>query len=356
MATNRRAFLAGLLATAAAPGLSWADAGAPTHLSAAMTPSAQYVLAGLRADGSLAFQLPLPARGHAAAAHPTRPEAVAFARRPGTYALVIACVSGRVTHRLDAPKGHHFYGHGTFSAGGNRLYTTENRIKDGAGRIGIWAREKGYARIGSLKSGGVGPHEMLRLPGTDTLVVANGGILTRPQTGREKLNLDTMAPNLTLMNPEGHILDQAALPNALHQNSLRHIAAGPDGDVACAFQWQGDQYDSPGLLAHYTKNQGLTLLHAPEDRIRALHGYGGSVAALRSGKIALTSPRGGVLQLYDPKAGFVSQAAQSDICGVAASAQGGLATDGLGGIHVISDVLTQRTRHRIAFDNHLIAI
>ena len=355
MGTNRRAFLAGLLAAGTAPSLSWADAGAPTHLSAAMTPDGAYVLIGLRHDGSLAFQIPLSARGHAAAAHPSKPEAVAFARRPGTYAIVIDCISGDVLHRLDAPYGHHFYGHGAFSRDGGTLYTTENHIDSGTGQIGVWSRSQGFRRVGQFASGGIGPHEMLRLPGRDVLAVANGGILTRPATGREKLNLSTMAPNLTLLSGTGTLIDQVALPPELHQNSLRHIAADPHG-IACAFQWQGDPYDSPSLLAYFTPERGLNLLEAPEHRIRALNGYGGSVAILADQQIALTSPRGGVLQHYNRDQDFVAQSSQVDICGVASGPNSGLATDGLGGVHRIDAKMQTLARHKLAFDNHLIKI
>lgn len=352
---NRRAFLAGLLASGVTAELSWADAGGPSHLSAAMTPAGDYVLVGLRPGGELAFTQPLPGRGHAAVAHSARPEAVAFARRPGTYALVIDCVSGAVLHELTAPASHHFYGHGVFSADGSRLFTTENHSPSGQGRIGIWAREEGYARVGDVPSGGIGPHEMLRLPGRAALAVANGGILTRPETGREKLNLDTMRPNLTLMTDAGDITDQVALPDALHRSSLRHIAGFADGSIACGFQWEGDPYDSPALVALY-KQGSLRLLDSPPDSVRRLNAYVGSVAALPDGQIAVTSPRGGVVQVFDPALGFLTQSPQADICGVAASGGAGLATDGLGGVHHVGQRLRRIGQHDLAFDNHLVAV
>lgn len=353
---NRRAFLAGLLAAGMTPEVTWADAGHPSHLSAAMTLQGRYVLAGLRRDGTLAFTIPLPGRGHAAAAHPTAPEAVAFARRPGTYALLMDCVNGSVIQHLTAPQDHHFYGHGAFSADGQRLFTTENHIETGQGRIGIWSRPDGYARVGDMPSGGIGPHEMLRLPGRDVLAIANGGILTRPETGREKLNLDTMRPNLTLITEDGNPLDRATLPDALHQNSLRHIAGFADGSVACGFQWQGDPFDSPALVGLYRAGTGLHLLESPADATRRLAGYVGSVAALPGGQIAVTSPRGGVVQIFDPTLGFLSQNPQAEICGVAANGAAGLATDGLGGVHHVGQGFRHAGQHDLAFDNHLVAI
>ena len=176
--------------------MGWAAAGSPVYLAAARDPSGDYALFGLDGTGHDIFRIPLPDRGHAAAAHPTAPEAVAFARRPGRFALVIDCVKGRVAHRLDAPEGRHFYGHGAFLQGGAILATSENEIDTGKGRIGLWSRAKGYARIGEIASGGVGPHEIRRWA-EDVLVVANGGIRTHPDSDREKLNIDDMRPNLS---------------------------------------------------------------------------------------------------------------------------------------------------------------
>lgn len=180
MATRRR-FLAGALAAGVMPLRGWASVGHPKYLSAARRPDGAYVLVGLRGDGAQAFQIDLPARGHAAAAHPERAEAVAFARRPGTYAVVLDCADGTVLAQLEAPKGRHFYGHGVFSQDGTRLYTTENDFDGAAGVIGVWDAVHDYARLGEFSSGGVGPHEILRLPRLDVFVVANGGIATHPK-------------------------------------------------------------------------------------------------------------------------------------------------------------------------------
>ena len=123
-----------------------------------------YWLLGLTEAGDETFRLRLPDRGHAAAAHPSRPEAVAFARRPGTFALVIDCAEGREVARLHSPEDRHFYGHGAFTPDGGLLFTTENAIADGTGRLGIWDARDGYRRIGEISSGGTGPHEVRLMP------------------------------------------------------------------------------------------------------------------------------------------------------------------------------------------------
>lgn len=358
MPTSRRGFLGGLMAASSLATTSWAAAGAPGYLAAVKTPAGDYALVGLAPDGDIIFQIPLPTRGHAAAAHPTQAEAVAVARRPGTYALVLDCRTGQVLQQITAPQGHHFYGHGAFSHDGTRLYTPENHIDTGQGRIGIWDRTNGYARIGDLPSGGIGPHEILRIPGSHTLAIANGGIRTHPDSGRDKLNLDTMRPNLTLMSEAGEIVDQAALPDDLHQNSLRHISATADGRVACAFQWQGDLYDPAPLLAVYAPSQGLRILDTPDHALMSMNGYAGSVAFYNGGQnIAVTSPRGGMLQIFDSTTGFQAQFPQDDVCGVAPGATQAIATDGLGRVgHLTAQGLTTVARYDLAFDNHLVAL
>ena len=132
--TTRRTFLrgaAGIGSIGLVPAIGWAAAGGPDYLAAAGLPGGEYCLIGLTAAGGECFRLPLPDRGHAAAAHPERPEAVAFARRPGTFALVIDCAEGREVARLHSPEGRHFFGHGAFTPDGGLLFTTENLIADG---------------------------------------------------------------------------------------------------------------------------------------------------------------------------------------------------------------------------------
>ena len=152
---HRRTFLATAAAALAAP--AWADAGAPCYLTAAAKPDLSTWLVGLSDRGTVLFQIPVPDRGHAAAAHPFRAEAVAFARRPGRFAVVLECPTGAEIARLHAPEGRHFYGHGAFTADGRYLLTTENDFDAPDGRIGVWDAQAAYARVDDLPSGGIGP-------------------------------------------------------------------------------------------------------------------------------------------------------------------------------------------------------
>jgi hypothetical protein len=362
---DRRRLLAGGLALAA-PGRGWAAAGAPAFLAAAREPDGRFALHGLGADGASRFAIALPDRGHAAAAHPGRPEAVCFARRPGTFALVIDCAAGREARRLETPAGLHFMGHGAFSADGGRLFTTENAYETGEGRIGVWDAAGGYARIGAFASGGVGPHEALLSADGAALIVANGGIRTHPDSGRAKLNLAAMRPNLTALSAADGALLAAVEPEPpLRLNSLRHLATRPDGLIAVAAQWEGEAVEgeadvAPPLLALWRPGApALRWLPTP-GRAPAAR-YAGSVAFSGDGRaVAITFPRDGFAEIWAADAGApLGVVTRADVCGVAPAEGGLLLTDGLGGLTlaaVTADGVATRALAAApcAWDNHLV--
>ncbi len=141
---------------------------------------------------------------------------------------MLDCVQGAQLARLEAPEARHFYGHGCFSADGALLFTTENDYDGRRGMIGVWDGADGFRRLGEFPSGGVGPHDIRRMP-NGGLVVANGGIETHPDTGRTRLNLPMMRPNLSYLSEQGTILEQVEPPRDLSANSIRHLAARMTG-------------------------------------------------------------------------------------------------------------------------------
>lgn len=355
--TTRRGFLATLLAASAIPSLSWADAGDPSYLAAAKLLDGSFALHGLTAAGATVFTIPLPARGHAATAHPSRPEAVAFARRPGIYAVILNCVTGAVIARLAPPDGSQFNGHGSFSQDGTTLYTSEVIGTTSEGRIGLWDATDSYRRIGSWASGGIGPHDLKRLPGSDTLVVANGGIQTDPQD-RTKLNIDTMRPNLAYLDTTGTIKDLIELPPEYRQNSIRHLAIADDGTVAFALQWEGDPAEHVPLLGLHKQSTAPQLCDVPEAEMFVMKGYAGSIAFDPTGQeVAITSSHGGAVQIYGRDGTFLAGILRPDASGIAAGQSGFLLTDGFGAVSTIVDhTLSPITESRVSWDNHLIAL
>ena len=349
---RRRGFLGSLLAGALAPRISWADVGSPAYLAAAQRPDGLHELHGISLLGESLFAIPLPARGHAAAAHPARPLAVGFARRPGPFALVIDCAQGREIARLTPPDGRQFNGHGAFSGDGSLLYTSEQMAETSEGRIGLW-ETVGWQRIAEIPTHGLGPHDLRRLPLSEDLLVANGGIATDP-TDRTKLNIATMRPNLARMTPEGALISLAELPDTLAQNSLRHLALLPDGRAACAMQWEGDPAEAPPLLALWDAGR-LMLCPVPEAEGFVMQNYAGSIAT-STGRIAITSPKGGAVQIFAEDGRFLHTLRRADACGVAAAPGGFTLSDGHGVLSHLGESLSPLRQAAVQWDNHLVAI
>ncbi|NDV01020.1 DUF1513 domain-containing protein [Pseudoroseicyclus tamaricis] len=352
---SRRLFLATLAASASGASLGWAAAGAPRFLAAARLEDGTFDLVGLRGTGEAVFRVPLPARGHAGAGHPVRPEAVVFGRRPGTFALVVDCALGAVMHELAPPEGSVFNGHGSYLDGGRLLITAEQRTADSEGRLGIWDAAHGYARLGEVPTHGLGPHEARVMPDGVTIAVANGGVST--EDGREMLNIATMEPNLAYLTLTGGLEEIVELPE-LRQNSIRHLAFAAGGVTAFAMQWVGAEDEAPPLLGLHRRGEAPVLCAAPGAEQLGLHNYTGTVSTSGDGReVGITSTPGGVLHRFALDGSFLGAVARGRLMGLAPLPGGFLTTDEQGGLMAVEGgVARPLAKHPEFWDNHLITL
>ncbi|MEE4379877.1 MAG: DUF1513 domain-containing protein [Candidatus Competibacteraceae bacterium] len=315
-------------------------------------------------QGRIAWSHDLSSRGHAIAINPRRTEAAVLARRPGTFIVVVDLRTQAPIRQIESLAGRHFYGHGVYDPEGRLLYATENDYEAGIGVIGIYDAADGYRRLGEFPSYGIGPHELKFLNDGITLVVANGGIRTHPDTGRAKLNLADMQANLTYVNAtSGMFLDAYHLPKTLQQLSIRHIAVAAGDKVCIAMQYQGKTGQHPPLVATHQGQETLHLLSAPEPIQTAMRNYCGSVAIDTSGQLcAVTSPRGGLITLWSMTDGqFLGSSTLVDCCGISAgeAASEFLVTNGDGTVARLTPnnggwTLAQVAKApSIRWDNHL---
>ena len=296
------------------------------YLSCGADSRSDYIVAGLDRNGAAIFVRPLPNRGHGVTVHPRGDEAVAFARRPGRFALVLDTADGRTRHRLSSADGRHFYGHGAYSRDGAFLFATENDYEAGDGVLGVYDAARNYERLGEMRSHGIGPHDVRLMPHGKTLAVANGGIRTHPDQGRAKLNIATMAPSLAYVDTEsGRLLDRVELPSRLHKLSIRHLDVNAVGSVAFAMQYEGDRRKRIPLVGLHDSDGTVRLLRADAQRERRMRHYVGSVAFDASGKVvAATSPRGHVATFWDVTSGrLLAQVKAVDASGLAATSRDG---------------------------------
>lgn len=366
MGIDRREFIAGVGlvgGVALLPAAALAVESAAEFLATAKTPEGTFVLCGL--DGTLKplFEQPLPARAHDIARHPKRSEAVVFARRPGRFALVFDPATGSLLARFEPKPDRHFYGHGVFTPDGRLLLATENDFENARGVIGIYDRQSGYQRIGEFSSGGVGPHDLGWVGNGRTLIVANGGIETHPEMARRKLNLNTMAPNLSVFDRPGEAPARTLrLSDDHYKLSIRHLAISSDGRVIVAMQNQDPGRPTDPLLAVGATDGALKPLEATPRAWGRMRGYCGDVSLDASERfVAASSPRGGVVQLWSLETlQLISVIEEPDVCGLARTAHPGqvLASSGNATLQVIgaepvgSANLTDQKQKR-AWDNHI---
>lgn len=352
---DRRAFLkaAGIgFAAALSPrslyALERADA---VYASGFRAPDGSFGIATVSERGEIIDRVALPARAHGMAFSSATGRTVAFARRPGTFAMVFDPSRQAEPIMITAPEGRHFYGHGHFSPDGAVLYASENDFDGNRGMIGLYDGRTGFRRIGEFDAHGIGTHDMTVSDDGALLVIANGGIETHPDFGRTKLNLDRMEPSLVMLDAKsGALIQKHAMPSSLSKLSTRHLDIAENGRIWFACQWEGARNENPPLAGWFSEGEDIALLSLPEETTARLANYVGAIAINRRENIVgLTSPIGGASVMLDARTGLVlAEESVREAAGVAPAAHG---------IAVSSyDGNFNGTHSDVAWDQHIIRI
>ena len=352
---DRRSFMKaagiGFAATLAPRSLMALERADAVYASGFRTPDGSFGIATVSERGEIVHRTTLPARSHGMAFSPRTARLVAFARRPGTFALVTDPTGGGEAFLITAPEGHHFYGHGAFSPSGRLLYASENDFDGNRGMIGIYDAADGFRRIGEFEAHGIGTHDMAVSDDGAMLVIANGGIETHPDFGRTKLNLDRMEPSLVLLDArDGRLIQKHGLPPPLSQLSTRHIALDDKGRIWFACQWEGPRNACPPLVGQLARGEDLRFVNLPDRVTEGLANYVGAIAVnRRDGIVGLTSPKGGLAVSLDARTGAVmDEQPILDAAGVA-PAEKGIAVSSYRGRF-------NETRSAVAWDQHIVRL
>ena len=321
--------------------------------SACQLPDRSYGAVIASERGELIASLPLPARGHDVTRCPVSGRMVVFARRPGTFALVFDD-KGNGVATITSPEGRHFFGHGTFSPDGKLLYATENDFETAEGKIGIYDATGGFERIGEFDTFGMDPHEAM-LVENDIICVANGGIETHPDYGREKLNLSTMRPNVSFIDRHtGDLLSTRELPSELHQVSLRHLAPDANGRAWVGAQYEGATADRVPLLMRIGPDEDFFIPEIDPGHLRGLRNYVGSVAASADGTLIMAgSPVGNAALILDTASGKTSLRQFANVCGTEFDGQRPILSTGNGELAVGDEA---PERFDFYFDHHMVVV
>lgn len=298
--------------------------------------------------------LDVPTRAHGV--HPLPDGSIlATARRPGDW--LVLWHPGRphaepVWHWVDPTRS--FNGHVIGSPDGHHLYTTETDIDTGASLV---ARRDAYSleTVDEWATHGVDAHELLWAPAAQgspqrTLIVANGGVPTAPETGRVKRDLHTMDSSIVRLDgSSGELMGQWRLQDP--RLSLRHLAWNTDRTVlGIALQAEHDdaatKHSAP-ILALFD-GQTLRVATAPQAVANSIHGYGGSIAATATGW-AVSCPRADGIATFAPQGDWRGLVALPEVCALAVARQQLWAA---GVAHSLQDALAQPKHHPHAHSLH----
>jgi len=312
--------------------------------------------------GAQKLRYPLPSRAHQVLKHPFKPWLFVIGRRPGHYLLGVDMQTGELVADYQHTSDQHFCGHMQISADGKLLYTTENITRNSHGLVVVRDIDKNGRIVKQFPSGGLGPHQLLLSHDGQYMVVANGGIHTLQ---REKMNLDSMSPNLSYIRLSSQVIEEkVSLNTELSQLSIRHIDLNQHGDVVIAMQYQGERTAQVPLVALHKRAGTLSFLNIPDSQYFTLQHYCGSACFDKSGEtVAISAPRGDKVlfwSLADKK--YLGSVKVRDGCGLAIAkvAHEFVISSGRGRVYRYNVINEQKTLllndAALQWDNHLAAV
>ncbi|MEW6118778.1 MAG: DUF1513 domain-containing protein [Pseudomonadota bacterium] len=316
---NRRDFLAVLAALGGLPLAGRVAAATPGLRLAASWQAAHGYQVGILAptdDGRIAVAaaLDVPTRAHGLLREPGG-TLLGVARRPGDWLVRWNAAGQALAWRWIEP-GRAYAGHVLASADGRTLYTTETDRASGDGYVGVRDAAT-LEKHDEWPTGGRDPHQLSwdATQGGRSLIVANGGVPTYPETGRVKRDLDRMDSSLVRLHGEtGERLGQWRLPDA--RLSLRHLAWGGTRAplLGIALQAEHDRAEDKATAPILALFDGTTLRSVAADR--PLAGYGGDIAA-SGDRFAVSCPRDRGIALYDAARGWERLLPLDEACALA---------------------------------------
>jgi uncharacterized protein len=310
-------------------------------------PTGAHWVGVLRIDGDAAtviYRIAVPTRAHGLLSLADG-AVIAIARRPGDWML--RWMPDKEPPRwLWADDERRFNGHALASPDGNALLCTEADSDSGAGWL-VRRDARTLAATGAWPTGGIDPHDIEALDGGRVLV-ANGGVATRPETGRTKVDPAAMDSSLVCMDTaDGRTLQSWRLAD--RRLSLRHLARRTDGTVGVAMQ---AEHDDP---AERAASPMLALLdaglHALQPTAIRGSGYAGDIAATASGW-AVACPRDSRVMLCSVDGRLVDSVPLNEACALVDSPSGAVAF-GHDGVWVERSV-NARLPQGVLPDNHAV--
>jgi uncharacterized protein len=230
--------------------------------------------------------------GHGFAADPKAPHRGVIFEKKGPGCCEVDLASGTVVRPIATAANRAFYGHGAFSADGQLLFATENRLdaKDGliAVRDGRTLRE-----LGQFPTHGKSPHDCQLIDAGRTLAITNGG-------GRIDDSSAEAAPSVTFVE-----VHSAKLLERLTFETPRinagHLALNRRRDlVTISAPRDGLPTSDPGGVTVRSRGSAFATMTEPREVVTRMVGETLSLCIDEgSSVVAATNPDGNLVTFWD---------------------------------------------------------
>lgn len=234
----------------------------------------------------------VPYEVHLATLSPDKNSILVCSRKPGA-SLLKYDLNGNIIAELKPIKNQHFEGHGIFTLDEKYIFATASDYEKGQGKL-LKLNSQDLSLIEEFSSGGIGPHELV-WQSDRTIAIANTGVLTHPNSGREILNLSSIQSTVVLFDSQKEeIIHQWQVPQP--GLSARHLDCMDNGDLVIGCQYK-KQDQRPACIAFARKKQELIFADQKNEMLHwNMKGYTASIKSIPNTHQALISnPRGHLL-------------------------------------------------------------
>jgi hypothetical protein len=132
------------------------------------------------------------------------------------------------------------------------------------------------------------------------ITILKGEILTHPDKPRMKLYIDSMAPNLAIIDFEDKKVLEI-VPSNEPKASIRHLAVADNDLVIVGMQYEGSPLNKIPLVATHS-GSGWDAIEITDEDLAKMKQYTGSVCIdPTTGYALMTSPRGHQLTFWNTR-------------------------------------------------------
>ena len=247
----------------------------------------QYVLSVIDLSDGHRELTPMGFLPHGIHAHPQAPERLALFEKKGPGACEYDLRERRLMRVIPGVENRYFYGHGTYTADGAVLLSTEADRDSRDGAIGM-RDSRSLRYLGAFPTYGKSPHECKLIDGGKTLVVTNGGGDLRGD-----------APSVTYIDVASQRLLETVQLQAHHLNA-GHLAVSLRGElVVVSAPRAGLEADGVGGVSMGAPVPLLQSLAEPADIVARMRGEALSVAIHDARDlVAVTHPDGDMVTFW----------------------------------------------------------